>query len=528
MTAVIAHELHSAGSLVSPPRPGSSDLSAHATGIAPQRRARDSRAVMLMLAVLLVSTAIVLAALLYSSSLRYPLNYNEGWNAFWAHRAELGQPIYPPPDAMVFNNYPPLSFLLIGALGRLGIDVWIVGRIVAWLSFAGCAVLISAVLRTLGSAGPAAALGAVLFCGLMALNYHTYLGMDDPQLTAHLGMLVGLYLLVRGGLMVKGGGPSRRSVMLAAVVIVASGFIKHNLFALPLTITVWLALYRRDLLVAWLLTAAAGLAAGFLLCQVTFGADFLAGLATPRAWAAHYAYAKLVRWLPPIALPVLVGLSPLRRLAQDPTGVLLGLFTAFALAVGCLSLAGDGVVYNALFELVIASSLAIGYLLGRTGSNTQDTWIALAAVALVAWSSSLAAAAMIVYRHDWIAQQDQCVAMAERSVAIIAAQPGPALCEDLLLCYWAGKPFEVDTFNYLQAVHTGRRDAILLLSQIEQGRFSTIQLNPIDNRMPPRVQAVIGQHYKPVAGLPGLFVRQDAGPKRLAGDPPPHSAASAR
>ena len=74
----------------------------------------------------------------------YQLDYNEGWNAYWAQRAELGQPIYPPHDATLFNNYPPLSFLLVGALGRLGLDVWIAGRIVAWLSFAGCAVLIRA------------------------------------------------------------------------------------------------------------------------------------------------------------------------------------------------------------------------------------------------------------------------------------------------------------------------------------------------------------------------------------------------
>jgi hypothetical protein len=469
----------------------------------PSRTALRSRVVATLLAVCAVSITILLAALLYRSSLHYQLDYNEGWNAYWAHRAELGQPIYPPHDATLFNNYPPLSFLLVGALGRLGLDVWIAGRIVAWLSFAGCAMLIRAVLRALDTTGRAASLGAVLFCGLMALNYHTYLGMYDPQLTAHLGMLAGLWLLVRGD------GPSRRSVMLAAVVIVISGFIKHNLFALPLTITVWLALYRRDLLVAWLLTAAASLVVGFLLCQATFGACFLAGLATPRVWAGHYAFAKLSRWLPPITFPVLVGLSPLLRLVRDPTGALLGLFTAFALAVGCLSLAGDGVVYNALFELVIASSLAIGYLLGRTRSVTQETWIALAAVAFVTWSSSLAALAMIVHRHDWIAKQDQRVLMADRSVAIIAAQPGPALCEDLLLCYWAGKPFEVDIFNYLQAVRTGRRDEHALLSQIEQGRFSTIQLNPIDNRMPPRVQAVIAQQYRPVPDLPDVFVRRE-------------------
>jgi len=184
--------------------------------------------------------------------------------------------------------------------------------------------------------------------------------------------------------------------------------------------------------------------------------------------------------------------------------MLLTLFAAFALVIGCLGLAGDGVVYNALFELVIASSLALGY---RLGCGTPDNWIALAAAALVAWSSGLDATALIAYRQDWMVDQHHRLATAERSVALIAAQAGPALCEDLLLCYWAGKPFEVEVFNYLQAVRTGRRDERELLSQIEHCRFGAIELDPIDNRMPARFQVAIRQHYDPIAGLPTLFAR---------------------
>jgi hypothetical protein len=468
----------------------------------------------LLLCALAVSTVIVLAALLYRSSLRYPLNYNEGWNTFWAHRAALGQPIYPPPDAMVFNNYPPLSFLLIGMLSRLGIEVWIIGRIVAWLSFAGCAVLIRAVLRALGSPGSAATFGAVLFCAVMAVNYNDYLGMYDPQLTAQFGMLGALYLLVRAGLLGPAGAvaqrsaPSRRSVVLAAVVIVVSLFVKHNVVALPAAITVWLALYRRDLLVTWLLATTSGVAIGLLLCLAAFGADFLADLTAPRVWSAHSAVVKLGQWLPPLALPALVALSLLFRPARDPGAVFLGLFTALALVIGCLGIAGDGVVYNALFELLVAASLAIGYRVGGARSGTPGTWIVLATVAVVAWSTSMAAMAMITYRSDWTAGRDRLVATAQRSVEIIAAQPGPALCEDLLLCDWAGKPSEVDAFNYAQSVYTGRRDERTLLARIEQGSFGAIELNPKENRLPPGVRATIGRYYRPVADLPGLFVRR--------------------
>jgi hypothetical protein len=531
MSSLQAHEPCSALSLVGPPRLDPLEISTRTPDAAAPVGVRGSWAAGLVLAVLSVSTAIVLAALLCRSSLRYPLNYNEGWNAFWAHRAALGQSIYPSAGAMVFNNYPPLSFLLVGALSWLGLDVWIVGRIVAWLSFAGCAVLIRGVLRAWGRTGAAATLGAVLFCALMATDYNDYLGMYDPQLTAQFGMLTGFYLLVRAGLLVPAGplsgpgplarpgplvrlgprvrlgGPSRFSVVLAACIVVVSLFVKHNVIALPAAITVWLALYRRDLLVTWLVTVAAGLAIGFLLCLAAFGADFPAGLATPRAWSAHNAVIKLTQWLPPVVLPALVALGLLFRPARDPTGMFLGLFAALALATACLGTAGDGVVYNALFELVIAASLAIGYRVGGARSGAPDSWIALAIAAVVAWSVALTAVAMIAYRSDWIAGHDRLVATAQRSAAIIAAQSGPALCEDLLLCYWAGKPFEVDAFNYAQSVGAGRRDERALLARIEQGSFGAIELDPKENRLPPGVLAAISQYYKPVGDLPGLFVR---------------------
>lgn len=500
----------------------------------PPRALLLSRAVAVLLSILTVSTAIVMIALIYRSSLHYPLSYNEGWNAYWAHRAALGEAIYPSQDAMVFNNYPPLSFLLVGGLSRLGIDVWIVGRIVAWLSFAGCAVLIGAVLRALGTGRPAAMLGAVLFGALMATDFNAYLGMYDPQLTAHFGMLVGLYLLVRAGLPADAEAASHRTVIAAALVIVASGFIKHNLVALPAAITVWLALYQRDLLVTWLLAAVAGLAVGFLSCWTIFGADFIAGLATPRTWAWHNASTKLFLWFVPIALPVLAaltlgvgrfdaavprgghdlaaaanstpGIRRPPRIASGRGSMLLFLFVVFAFASGCFGLAGDGVAYNALFELVIACSLAIGFALGRV---TPHAWIALAAVSLVAWSTGMAAAATIAYRGEWRAELERHVATADHSVALIAAQPGPALCEDLLLCYWAGKSFEVDVFNYTQAAHAGRRDEHTLLSRVEQEGFGAILLDPIDHRMPPRVQAAIVQHYRLVADLPDLYLRRE-------------------
>ena len=37
-------------------------------------------------------------------------NINEGWNAYFADALAKGQPLYPPPYALITNNYPPPSF----------------------------------------------------------------------------------------------------------------------------------------------------------------------------------------------------------------------------------------------------------------------------------------------------------------------------------------------------------------------------------------------------------------------------------
>src|ERR1700730_16456642 len=100
-----------------------------------------------LLGFLLLVLAIPLAALAYRSTLFDQINYNEGWNAYYTSLLMQGRPLYYPPQALLTNNYPPLSFLVVGPLaGFLG-DALFAGRIVAWLAFALLGLTIAALLR---------------------------------------------------------------------------------------------------------------------------------------------------------------------------------------------------------------------------------------------------------------------------------------------------------------------------------------------------------------------------------------------
>src|SRR6201986_2503211 len=101
----------------------------------------------------LVSLALLMRDILAITA-HVPLDPNEGWNAAHALAAMAGHGLYPPPQALMVNNYTPLSFYLIGALGRHG-DMIITGR---WVSLAACLAVaagIEAVLRRM-ECGPRA------------------------------------------------------------------------------------------------------------------------------------------------------------------------------------------------------------------------------------------------------------------------------------------------------------------------------------------------------------------------------------
>src|SRR5215813_12502205 len=75
---------------------------------------------------------------------------NEGWNAYHADAAMGGGALYPSPDTLIVNNYPPLSFYVLGGLGKVFGDSLYVGRLVSLLSVLGLAALIARVVLQLG------------------------------------------------------------------------------------------------------------------------------------------------------------------------------------------------------------------------------------------------------------------------------------------------------------------------------------------------------------------------------------------
>ena len=62
------------------------------------------------------------------------------------------------------------------------------------------------------------------------------------------------------------------------------------------------------------------------------------------------------------------------------------------------------------------------------------------------------------------------------AVEFVKMRPGPALCESLLLCYEAGKPFEYEPFSVRDQINTGRIKEDDVLQLLRTHHFQAIQI----------------------------------------------------
>jgi hypothetical protein len=72
------------------------------------------------------------------------------------------------------------------------------------------------------------------------------------------------------------------------------------------------------------------------------------------------------------------------------------------------------------------------------------------------------------------------------------------MCENAEMCFRAGKDFQVDYFNFGQAVATGRRTSAGLDAKISSRYFAAIQLElgPTSLRLPDTTNAAIEANYR--------------------------------
>src|SRR5439155_20326880 len=96
----------------------------------------------------------------YRAFLNVEIENNEGWNAYFADAAMGKMPLYPSADQLITNNYPPLSFYIVGLVGRFVGDPVLAGRLLSLFARVGMATTTALAVRRLGGGGLAAIITA--------------------------------------------------------------------------------------------------------------------------------------------------------------------------------------------------------------------------------------------------------------------------------------------------------------------------------------------------------------------------------
>jgi hypothetical protein len=442
-----------------------------------------------------------LGALLYRATLLYSWSHNDGFNAYnAANIATLGR-LYYPADSWLGNNYPPLSFLAVHWLRPVIPDAVLAGRFLGTIGLLGSFVLIGAVIHRLFRDAAAAVAAALVFIGYFVANLPGYVGADEPQLVAGMLMLAGLLAAV-------GGRAGRGGVVLAALLMTAGLFVKHNTISLPLALAIWLLMVDRRAALVFVGTGLAAGAIGLALCSLAYGLDFWLGMMTPRTWDVTTGIRVFLHVFGPAAALIVVAVAPAALRWRHPAFAPFMLYLVIALAVGAGTSLSRGLGANLFFDVVMAIALGAGYTLaawprGREAGGRpmpRAAAIALLPLAIVVnpglWSFKdlwMPGALMA----EWRARE----ADTRRVVARIAAAPGDALCDVPVLCYWAGKRNTIEPFIYASRRAAGWLDDGPLVARIAARGFGIIETydappEPEVSVLSPAVSAAIDAHYR--------------------------------
>jgi hypothetical protein len=391
---------------------------------------------------------------------------------------------YPAPGSFMVNNYPPVSFYLVGLLGLLTGDQIVAGRIVSLLSFVCVSAFVAIAVRRMGGGLQGALLSAILFAAILLLG-SDYVGMDDPQLLGHALQLAGLLVVLREPRTAPG-------MVAAASLYVLGGFVKHNLFVLPLATVIWLACVDRRnalrLAVSGIVLSFCGLA----VFRLVFGFDLLQRLDSARLWSLVQFASSFAAWLPYVIAP-LIGLAGLVLWRpREATVWFVAIYALLATDTGAILAGGAGVDVNAMFDADISLALGAGLVLGRLLRESRPV------PHLVGRTFALAALIPLVlpaFQSNewrdwtfWLAPLREETALAGQDIKFLRTNSGPAICESLALCYWAGKSEPVDVFNLDQQIRSGARDPEPFLQRIGARHFAAIELDETDPFPLPRTE----------------------------------------
>jgi hypothetical protein len=415
----------------------------------------------------------------YRAFLNVEIANNESWNGYFADAAMGKMPLYPSADQLITNNYPPLSFYIVGLIGRIVGDPILAGRLLSLVAVVAIAAAIALAVRRLGGSRVAARVSAAFFVATMSRFFMSYVGMNEPQLLSEAIMAFGFlgFLIARS---------NDRGYVGPVLMMALTGFIKHNIIAMPLSAFLWLGLNRRREAVKCFCTAAIAIIAGIAICYALFGWNFFLNILSPRDYSLKRELVAL-RDLEWISVGLFACLCNAWARRRDANVQLCSYLIAIALGSYFLQKSAAGVGINAQFDLVIAVAIGLGlaftqislWPVARRLRSDQAQTILLLAVCVRLLASKQLQPVRLVFDRSFkneIAMREQ--AMTD-SVERVRRITGDVMCErNMLVSYRAGKPFVVDAFNTEERILAGALPKDAITARLAAGTLTIVKIDP--------------------------------------------------
>jgi hypothetical protein len=404
----------------------------------------------------------------------YEINYNEGWNVYPQQAAATGVKLYGQGPVREYWNYPPVAFHVVGLLGRMSGNYNIAGRWVCFLSFLALVALTSLTVQRLTGSWRSAAFSALFVVIFIGGLKSERIAMNDPH---QLGMAIiafGFYAYVRSA-------DSPLWLRISAAAFVIGLFTKHSLLAFPIAVAIQLLITSKKRLIEWIATGAATAVLLLVLTFVVDGSHFFEHLALPREYSYAFFLSNTVWYLLMFQTAILLALAwCFRTKLREPESVLVWAYAA-ATTLGFWFSAGGGADLNHLFDSLVAIAMIGGVALPYAVFISERVRYSPALLTvLIVLPFSLGVLTMLPPRVQEDLQTSHTIPQQEQdssaAVQFLKARPGPALCEQMVICFEAGKPEEYDAYEIDQFLRTGKVSESEVLKLLDSRHFTAIQL----------------------------------------------------
>jgi hypothetical protein len=431
----------------------------------------------------------------------FEINYVEGWDVYNVLKVVHHAPLYSARYAWTTVNYPVLSYYVVAYISRFTHDYLLAGRLLSLVSLAVSCVLIGLIIQKLTDDLAASFFGGFFCLALFCAIATRYVGMNNPQMFAQVFFLSGLLLYIAKQ-------PTAGRIAAIALLFIVGGNIKHNLLEFPAAVFIDLCLISRRKAAQFALFSAVLLGASVMLNIKLGGPFFVSNLLSSRTYSLFDGFHDFLGNYWPILLPFAVACIWVRKNWGVRERRLICIFFIVSLMIDVAIAGGIGISINTYFGNFFAISIIMGMVLHDTRQPSSTFLIQNAVwrrrIPVILFASLLLPLSLSGYFWFWngLKRMPEEQNRFDAEASFLRAQPGPAICESLLRCYYAGKEYVFDPFNGTRLARSHKLDSGEIVQKIATHQYAAIQLHgPVgtlerpNERFPNDVLDAIGQYY---------------------------------